>query len=605
MLNFNDFETQQNFSVPLGEMYFNQIVDLNEDGYDDFVLIGNLPPDAPFELGAQQGYFFINDRKGGFILAGGDTPMSYHPREVAVADFNGDGLLDVFIADHGHDTMPFPGYVNHLFLNAGGNAYVDASSRLPQFWDFSHSVAAGDIDGNGTIDLYVGNIYGAERIDPYLLVNDGAANFTVDRSRLPDLVSVGASQAGGRQSLAAEFVDVNRDGHLDLILGAYDRPGISSVFFNDGAGSFSDLNVMDLPLNMQGGGAFTLVQDIKAGDLNGDGFLDLVLLSTTNNYVGWSLQVLMGQADGSFVDETAARLGPNHFNLSESWSMFLTIKDVNLDAALDVVIHSGQQTDNAPSILYNDGRGHFGQLTENQIASLNPFFNDWTDMILSTPNGFQVVRALNWDGKLQLNILSEESPTDDLFIGQSGSHAIDGGGGYDTVRYSGGREDFTVRLASNGTVTVTKQSGTDTLTGIERIEFNDGALVFDIGDASAPAAYRLYGGAFDRTPDEGGLVFWTDYLDKGGTLFQAAAGFVASPEFTALYGANLSDADFVDQLYLNVLGREGEAAGVGFWNGYLADGGDRAAALVDFTQLPEYVGLSQANIVNGYWVMPS
>src|SRR5690606_27665544 len=143
--------------------------------------------------------------------------------------------------------------------------------------------------------------------------------------------------------------------------------GISSVFFNNGAGSFSDLNVMDLPLNMQGGGAFTLVQDIKAGDLNGDGFLDLVLLSTTNNYVGWSLQVLMGQADGSFVGETAAPLGPNHFTLCESWSMCQTIKDVKLDAALDVVIHSAQQTDNAPSILYHDGRRHFGQLTQNRI----------------------------------------------------------------------------------------------------------------------------------------------------------------------------------------------------------------------------------------------
>ncbi len=107
-----------------------------------------------------------------------------------------------------------------------------------------------------------------------------------------------------------------------------------------------------------------------------------------------------------------------------------------------------------------------------------------------------------------------------------------------------------------------------------------------------------------RFDPEAGQVFDTKLTRAVITLVKENH-LVASAEFAALYGANLSDADFVDQLYLNVLGREGEAAGVGFWNGYLADGGDRAAALVDFTQLPEYVGLSQADIVNGYWVMPS
>src|SRR5690606_20833944 len=102
-----------------------------------------------------------------------------------------------------------------------------------------------------------------------------------------------------------------------------------------------------------------------------------------------------------------------------------------------------------------------------------------------------------------------------------------------------------------------------------------------------PAAYRLYGGAFDRTPDEAGFLFWVDYLDAGSSLSDAAAGFIASAEFAALYGSSLSNPDFVAQLYLNVLGRPGEAAGVDFWNDYLAGGGARADALVNFTQLAE------------------
>lgn len=179
---------------------------------------------------------------------------------------------------------------------------------------------------------------------------------------------------------------------------------------------------------------------------------------------------------------------------------------------------------------------------------------------------------------------------------------IDGKEGTDTVAYAGKRDDFDIKLDAGGTISVTKPGGTDVLISIERVGFSDGALLFDIDSVNGPAAYRLYGGAFDRTPDEDGLLFWIDYLDSGGTLHAAAAGFIASAEFAALHGANLSDAGFIDQLYLNVLGRPGEQAGADFWKAYLDNGGDRASALVSFTQLPEYAGISQANIENGYWV---
>lgn len=624
----------QVLSLPAPAGYFHQVVDLNDDGYDDIIFAGNIYPPQPYSLGAQPGYFLINDTKGGFIVAGGDHPFSYHPRNAVVADFDGDGRKDIFLIDHGYDADPFPGYTNHLFLNAGGNRYIDATARLPQFWDFSHSVAAADIDGNGTVDIYVGNIYGQNLIDSYFLLNDGSGHFTLDRSRLPDSLSSSVSRMDGRQSLAAEFVDLNGDGRPDLVVGAYEGAGISSVFFNNGAGDFSDGSRLDLPKNEQGGGAFTLVQDIKAGDLNKDGLTDLVLLSTTPDYIGWSVQVLMGQAGGGFIDQTAARIGPNHFNLNDSWTTFLTLQDASRTGALDIVLHGGGVVDNAPAILFNNGQGYFSALSEKGLASLSPFFAAWTDMTLNTPEGLQFVRVTEQNGQLHIDsvreiVASSEDWTrigtpgndvllgasgddkifgqagDDLFRGSTGDDILNGGLGHDTVAYGGGRSGFTVKLAGDGTISVIKGAGADRLISIERIEFTDGALIYDLDSANVPAAYRLYGGAFDRTPDEGGLLFWADYLDKGGTLFQAAAGFVASPEFIALYGADLSDADFVDQLYLNVLSRAGDADGVAFWNDYLATGGDRAAALVDFTQLPEYVGLSQADIANGYWVMPS
>lgn len=83
-----------------------------------------------------------------------------------------------------------------------------------------------------------------------------------------------------------------------------------------------------------------------------------------------------------------------------------------------------------------------------------------------------------------------------------------------------------------------------------------------------------------------------------------AASFIVSGEFTARYGNNLSNAAFVDALYMNVLDRPGDAGGVAYWNDILdKKWADRADVLVSFTQLPEYVGLSSKDIENGYWVV--
>lgn len=185
----------------------------------------------------------------------------------------------------------------------------------------------------------------------------------------------------------------------------------------------------------------------------------------------------------------------------------------------------------------------------------------------------------------------------------SASDTFNGQLGHDVVRYSGTRAEHSVVLTGD-TVRVTHGGSTDTLNSIERIEFSDGVLLVDFDSANADAAYRLYGGAFDRTPDEGGLRFWTfGWLNQGESLLDAAATFIGSDEFKAKYGSWTSDADFVSQLYRNVLGREGESEGLTYWTDALASGAvDRAAVLVNFTQLQEYVGLSSADLQNGYWV---
>lgn len=112
-------------------------------------------------------------------------------------------------------------------------------------------------------------------------------------------------------------------------------------------------------------------------------------------------------------------------------------------------------------------------------------------------------------------------------------------------------------------------------------------------DGFLPAAFidppvrRLYLAAFLREPEQAGMDFWLSERAKGRDLWSIAQHFTVSLEFRLRYGT-LSDARFVRQIYLNVLGREPDAAGQAWWTARLAEGKSRGWVLVGFSQSPEY-----------------
>jgi hypothetical protein len=111
-------------------------------------------------------------------------------------------------------------------------------------------------------------------------------------------------------------------------------------------------------------------------------------------------------------------------------------------------------------------------------------------------------------------------------------------------------------------------------------------------------AYRLYKAAFDRTPDAKGLGSWIKYLDEGGGRDFVAQSFVNSFEFNTKYGP-LDNTGFVQRLYNNVLGRNGEAQGVFGWVDGLAHGLSRAQVLQGFSESSENIGKTAALTGNG------
>jgi hypothetical protein len=134
--------------------------------------------------------------------------------------------------------------------------------------------------------------------------------------------------------------------------------------------------------------------------------------------------------------------------------------------------------------------------------------------------------------------------------------------------------------------TVANRNGTQTLPGVNKIVFTDGVGIFD-PTGTAENVARLYQTVLDRAPDAGGLQAWTAMIDHGNVpLSDVANMFAASPEFIQGHG-NLSDQDFVNQLYENGLGRAADAAGRQYWTDTLASGASRGTAALGIAQSPE------------------
>lgn len=91
----------------------------------------------------------------------------------------------------------------------------------------------------------------------------------------------------------------------------------------------------------------------------------------------------------------------------------------------------------------------------------------------------------------------------------------------------------------------------------------------------------LYSAIFNRAPDQAGLEFWVNAIEGGDSLVQAAEGFTQHPVFAETY-AGMSDSQFVQQLYVNILGGAGDANGIAFWTEKLASGVSKGQVVAEF-----------------------
>lgn len=358
--------------------------DLNGDGHEDLVVLGvdfsccGNPPNVP-----QPGRIFFGDGDGNFTApAPGqfpiDTLKTVTGRKVLFGDLNGDGRLDMFIACHGWDLDPYPGEQNRLYLSGPGGGWTDATATLPQLNDFSHSAALGDLSGRGVLDIIVGNfVAGQNQIGPYVLLNNGAGQFTMTRANIPAGPGQVMDSGSGHWFNGTTLADLNSDGLPELILAAgtevlpYNKLTHTTVLWNQ-VGKFSD-NKTEIPATS----AFPtdhIDLDAQPIDFNGDGLADLVIVGTTENYDGWFVQLLQNLGNESFVDVSASHLvagewfgqTPGVPYAGAPWAKWVKVLDFNGDGLPDFSVEyfpsSGSLPPGLPLIYLNDGTGHFSTL---------------------------------------------------------------------------------------------------------------------------------------------------------------------------------------------------------------------------------------------------
>ena len=319
--------------------------DVDGDGRLDLYVtnIGDEPSQA-YNL------LYMNKGQGQFVEEARARGIEHHhlpgSHGTVFCDLDNDGDFDVFVSTTCPE-RPYPATITYdnIYRNDGKGHFTDITNGIPMDQHTAtRQVLAGDIDGDGDLDLYATNQLAdakpfGKAFDPPLqlknfFINDGHARFTV--------AARGVLFSGFTQG--ATFADLDGDGDLDLAEAKWAPP--STFYTNDGKGQFTDVGTTrGLPTNRRPDNG------ISFGDIDNDGDLDMVVVRNQGLKASW-LDIYRNDGHGQFT-RIAELKGAGGFMAS--------LGDFDHDGDLDIY-HSGG------NIYENDGHGGFTVLPESQTG---------------------------------------------------------------------------------------------------------------------------------------------------------------------------------------------------------------------------------------------
>ncbi|MBY6045699.1 FG-GAP-like repeat-containing protein [Phaeobacter italicus] len=451
--------------LPTNGLTMGGATDLNGDGLTDIVFVsGSFPPGDPIP---SDPVILMNTGNGNFtrlpLSLAGEGMM--HPRELAFGDINGDGDTDIVIIGHGYDTEPFPGETNMLLLSDGNGGFTDARGNLGQPNDFTHSVAVADIDGDGDLDVHMGNTFGHPPHPSYVLLNDGSGNLTrldIDAAYFDTEVA---------QYISSHLVDLDADGQMDLVVGG--NAGTPTRIFSFDPEQSSYSLTAELPNGLFG--KLTVSNDVKSADLNNDGRLDLVLAQTDTEDNQTGFQVLLQGDDGEFSDATQSFT--QGIEDGNRWVEFFDFMDVNDDGLMDIVTNRAPM--NGPIAYLNTG-GHFIPVTADYEIGSSPYLYNILDAENETVHGIKFYDDTMEIAEIPLSFyganISVRNEAGIVRVGTEAGDTINGGAARDNLNGGLGND----RVAGySGNDALRGGRGLDTLVGGAQNDTLDGGIGHD------------------------------------------------------------------------------------------------------------------------------